>query len=75
MLKKYRAAYPCCSCFYDKDLETAMVFHGCPNVEYGFGLGVPRLANARFYMGLYCAPQGGKGLPHVIMLAMDMGIG
>ncbi len=43
-----------------------MVFHGCPNVESGFGMGVPRLANVRFYMGLDCAPQEGKGLSHLM---------
>ncbi len=52
-----------------------MMFHGCHNVESGFGMGVPRLANVRFYMGLYCAPQGGEGLPHAAMLAMDVNIG
>jgi hypothetical protein len=75
MLEKYHVAYPCCSYFNNIDLETAMVFHGCPNVESILGMGVPRLANIRFNMGLYCPPQGGEGLPHVIMLAMDVGIG
>jgi hypothetical protein len=50
VLEKYCVAYPCCSCFHDIDLETAMVFHGCPDVEFGFGMGVPRSANVRFYM-------------------------
>ncbi len=75
MLEEYCVAYPCCSCFYDIDLETAIVFHGCPDVESGFGMGVPHLANVRFYMGLYCTHQGGEGLPHVIMLAMDVHTG
>ncbi len=75
MLEKYLVAYLCCSCFYDIDLETAMVFHGCPDVESIFGKVVPCLVNIRFYMGLCCVPQGGEGLPHVIMLAMDVGIG
>jgi hypothetical protein len=52
-----------------------MVFHGCPDVESGFGMGVPRLVNVWFYMGLYCAPQGGKGIPHVTVLAVDVGMG
>ncbi len=52
-----------------------MVFHGCSDVKSGFGMGVPHSANIRFHMGLYCAPQGGNGLSHVIMLAMDVGIG
>ncbi len=50
-----------------------MVFRGCLNIEYSFRMGVPRLANARFSMGLDCTPQGGKGLPHVIMWAVDVG--
>ncbi len=75
MLEEYCVAYPCCSCFYDIDLEIVMVFYGCPDVDSGFGMGVPHLENVRFYMGLHCAPQGGEGLPYVIMSAMDVGIG
>jgi hypothetical protein len=75
MLEKYHVAYPGCSCFYNVDLKSVMVFHGCPDVESGLGIGVPHLANIRFYMGLHCAPQGGEGLPHVIILAVDVGIG
>jgi hypothetical protein len=76
MLEKYLVAYPCHSCTYNIDLETAMVFHGCPDVESSFGMGVPHLASIRFYIGLlYCTPQEGKGLPHVIVLAVDVGIG
>jgi hypothetical protein len=52
-----------------------MVFHGYPDVEPGFRVGVPHLGNVWFYMGLYCAPQGGKGVPHVIVLTVDMSIG
>jgi hypothetical protein len=61
--------------FTNVDFETVIVFHGCPDVKSGFGMGVPHSANVWFYMGLFCAPQGGKELPHVIMLAMDVGIG
>ncbi len=43
------------------NLERAMVFHGCPDVESVFGMGVPNSANVRFYMGLDSAPQGAKG--------------
>jgi hypothetical protein len=61
MLEKHCVAYSCCSCFYDMNLERAMVFHGCPDVESVFGMGVPNSANVRFYMGLDSAPQGAKG--------------
>ena len=74
-LEKYCFAYLHCSCPYNIELEAAMVFHLYTYVESGFRMVVPRSASIGFYMGLYCAPQGGKGLPHVIILARDMGIG
>ncbi len=52
-----------------------MMFHGCPDVESGLQMGIPRAASIRFYMGRDCAPKRGEWLPHVIMLAMDVGIG
>ncbi len=38
-------------------------------------MGIPLATSVWFYMGLDCTPQGGEGLPHVFVLAMDMGIG
>jgi hypothetical protein len=52
-----------------------MMFHGCPDVEAGFQMGVPHLLCVRFYMDLDCATQWCKELPHVVMLAMDVGMG
>ncbi len=74
MFEEYRVTYSCGSCFDYVDFETAMMFHGCPDVEAGLQMGVPCLSCVKFYMGLNCATQWCKGLPHVVMLAMDVGI-
>jgi hypothetical protein len=39
-LEKYHVTYPHCSYSYNIDLEAAIVFHRCLDVETGFGMGV-----------------------------------
>ncbi len=52
-----------------------MMFHGYSYVETGLRMGIPRASCIRFYMSLHCATQWCERLPHVVMLAMDVGIG
>jgi hypothetical protein len=75
VFKENRVAYSCGSCFCYVHFETAMMFHGCSYVETSLQMGIPGALCIRFYMGLHCATQWCKRLPHVVMLAMDVGIG
>ena len=50
-----------------------MVFHGRAQIDSGLRSGVPRAAVVGFDVSLDCTSDWGERLPHVVVLAVDVG--